>query len=196
MAHQEIQRGRLARSVRSEQHKSLSTGKLRWQQGAFITGFSLVEKELGRIVKVDFKTLSFISLVGVLVILLFHYRGWKEIFVIIIPLLAAALSFLAVVRILDLSINLFNLVVIPLIFGIGVDDHVYILHRYLEGKTKGEIGKAVFRSGRAVVLTSLTTMVGFGALMAARFDGLVFLGMTAVICIGLDMVFALIVEAR
>jgi predicted RND superfamily exporter protein len=174
-------------------YNRLSTAEGWRQQGAVITGFFLVEKEFGRIVKRDFETLSVISLIGVLAILLFHYRGWREIFVILIPLLGAALSFLAVIQILDLSINLFNLVVIPLIFGIGVDDHVYILHRFLEGKTRGEIGRAVFRSGRAVVLTSLTTMVGFGALMASRFDGLVFLGMTALIGIGLDMVFALVV---
>jgi predicted RND superfamily exporter protein len=36
-------------------------------------------------------------------------------------------------------------------------------------------------------------MVGFGALMASRFDGLVFFGITALIGIGLDMVYALMV---
>lgn len=163
------------------------------QEREIITGFPLVEKEFGRIVKKDFVRLSIISLIGVVLILLFHYRGWKELFVILIPLFGAALSFLALIHLLDISINLFNLIVIPLIFGIGVDDHVYILNRYLEGEGKDKVGKAVFRSGRAVVLTSLTTMVGFGALVASRFDGLVFFGITALIGIGLDMVYALIV---
>jgi predicted RND superfamily exporter protein len=176
-----------------EAYHRLSSGVGPWRQGVLITGFPLVENAFGRIVKQDFGTLSFISILGILLILLLSFRGWRETLVILIPLFGAAIFFLALMTILDISINLFNLIVIPLIFGVGVDDHVHIIHRYLENRGRNGIGKAVIRSGRAVVLTSLTTMVGFGALMASRFDGLVLLGSTTLIGIVLAMLFALVV---
>lgn len=52
--------------------------------------------------------------------------------------------------------------VLPLLIGIGTDDAMHILHRYRhEG---GRIEPTLRYSGKAVLLTSITTMLGFGSL--------------------------------
>ena len=52
--------------------------------------------------------------------------------------------------------------VLPLIIGIGTDDAMHILHRY---RHEGERIEPTLRySGKAVLLTSITTMLGFGSL--------------------------------
>lgn len=52
--------------------------------------------------------------------------------------------------------------VLPLLIGIGTDDAMHILHRYKH--EKGNIEKTLRYSGKAVLLTTLTTMIGFGSL--------------------------------
>lgn len=52
--------------------------------------------------------------------------------------------------------------VLPLLIGIGTDDAMHIMHRYRH--EKGDIVKTLRYSGKAVLLTTLTTMIGFGSL--------------------------------
>ena len=74
-----------------------------------------------------------------------------------------------------LLLDFVNLMGIPMIVGIGIDDGVHILHRYkYEGFDKTPL---VLRStGKAIMLTSLTTMAGFGTLMFGGFPGYQSLG--------------------
>ena len=71
--------------------------------------------------------------------------------------------------------TLVNLMGIPMIVGIGIDDGVHLLHRYrVEGLTKTPI--VLKSTGKAIMLTSITTMVGFGSLMLAKYRGFGSLG--------------------
>ena len=69
-----------------------------------------------------------------------------------------------------------NLVILPLILGIGVVNGIHITHRYREeeDKTKVVLGKS---TGRAVLLSSLTTIIGFGSMMVADHYGVFSLGL-------------------
>ncbi len=52
--------------------------------------------------------------------------------------------------------------VFPLLIGIGTDDAMHILHRY--NHEGGDIVPAIRYSGKAVLLTTVTTMLAFGSL--------------------------------
>jgi len=82
-----------------------------------------------------------------------------------------------------LQITLLNIMAIPMIIGIGIDYGVHIVHRYqIEGNSSH---KKVFAStGRAVFLTSITTMVGFGSLWFATYRGLGSMGIALFIGVG------------
>jgi predicted RND superfamily exporter protein len=69
---------------------------------------------------------------------------------------------------------------IPLIVGIGIDDGVHIYHRIHKER---HIPTALSHCGKAVILTSLTTEIGFGSLMMSIHPGLFSLGLTT--CIGI-----------
>ena len=76
-----------------------------------------------------------------------------------------------------------NIMGLPLILGIGIDDGVHIIHRYrIEGP--GKIRTVFTSTGRAVFLTSLTTMLAFGSLKFATYRGLGSLGMALFIGVG------------
>ena len=62
-------------------------------------------------------------------------------------------------------------IVFPLLIGIGTDFAMHILHRYdHEG---GDIASTLRFSGKAVLLSSVTTMLGFGSLMLVGEVGMI-----------------------
>lgn len=74
--------------------------------------------------------------------------------------------------------------VVPLLLGVGIDDALHLLHRYEEERCKGHTGPkamgiALRRTGRALLLTTLTTTAGFAALLLAPSPPLRAFGMLA-----------------
>jgi predicted RND superfamily exporter protein len=72
---------------------------------------------------------------------------------------------------------------LPLIIGIGIDDSVHIIHRYkIEGP--GKIPTILRFTGRAILLTSLTTMIGFGSWGLASHRGIASMGQVLFLGVG------------
>jgi predicted RND superfamily exporter protein len=74
---------------------------------------------------------------------------------------------------MGIPLNAANMIVLPLIFGIGIDDGVHLIHDYLHHRGRYRLDNSTFV---AVLLTSVTTMVGFGSLILAQHQGLRSLG--------------------
>jgi hydrophobe/amphiphile efflux-3 (HAE3) family protein len=73
---------------------------------------------------------------------------------------------------LGVPVNFLMAAVFPLLMGIGDDYAIHLLHRYEEERCKRQtgpqaIGVALRRTGHAIVLTTITTAVGFTALFFA-----------------------------
>jgi len=75
-----------------------------------------------------------------------------------------------------------NLIVVPIVLGIGVDDGVYVVAAAHE---RGGWGAALRHCGRALVVTSATTIAGFGFLAPSRFPALAGLGRLAAVGLSL-----------
>ncbi|HOX30938.1 MAG TPA: MMPL family transporter [Spirochaetales bacterium] len=70
--------------------------------------------------------------------------------------------------------NIVNVLVLPLIIGIGIDYGIHLVHASRDGSPPG---RAMAKIGRAVLLSSVTTMFGFGSLgLVGRFRGVASLG--------------------
>jgi len=83
--------------------------------------------------------------------------------------------------------------VLPLVLGIGVDDGIHIVHDYRRQVAAGS--KEYSPSGETltgVILTSLTSIVGFGSLMIAGHQGLVSVGLVMAIGVASCLLVALI----
>jgi len=83
----------------------------------------------------------------------------------------------------EVSFNLANLVILPLIIGIGVVNGVHIVHRYRE-ETDKSVNILSRSTGQGVILSSLTTMIGFGSLMVADHQGINSLGLVLSLGVG------------
>jgi len=147
------------------------------------TGMPPVFKRLMDIFAEDGKKATKLALIVIFFILLLDFRNVRKAALAIVPLFFGALWMLGVMELSGLQITMVNIMAVPLIIGIGIDDGVHIIHRYqIEGRGEHQI---VFAStGRAVLLTSLTTMLGFGSLTFATYRGLGSMGSALFIGVG------------
>jgi len=72
-----------------------------------------------------------------------------------------------------IPLNPANIMTLPLVIGIGVTNGIHILNRFAEEKTAGILAKS---TGKAVFVSGLTAIAGFGSLMVAKHQGIRSLG--------------------
>lgn len=121
---------------------------------------------------------TLISFFLVLLLILINFRNRWVASTVMATLLVGVLWLLGCMGILDVRLNFLNFVALPITFGIGVDYAVNILQRYRQDG-RGSIGKVIANTGGAVVLCSLTTIIGYSVLLMSRSRALVSFGLVA-----------------
>src|SRR5207247_3827190 len=66
-----------------------------------------------------------------------------------------------------------NIMTLPLVVGIGVTNGIHILNRFAEEHHPSILAKS---TGKAVLVSGLTTIAGFGSLIVAKHQGIQSLG--------------------
>ena len=147
------------------------------------TGIPVVYRRLIDLFSEDGKFATGLSLIVIFLIILLDFRKPRKALLAIVPLVVGSLWMLGIMEISGLYLTMLNAMAVPMIIGIGVDDGIHIIHRYqLEGRKEHY---TVFSStGRAILLTSLTTMLGFGSLTFATYRGLGSMGIALFIGVG------------
>lgn len=145
------------------------------------TGLPPIFVELMDIIVADGKKSTWIALLVIFLILLLDFRRIKYALYGMVPLVFGILWMVGIMSIFNLQLNMVNIMAIPLIIGIGIDDGVHILHRY---KIEKNIHTVYRSTGKAVLLSSLTTMLGFGSLWFATYRGLGSMGIALFIGVG------------
>ena len=145
------------------------------------TGLPPIFVELMDIMSKDGKKATYLAIIAVFLVLLLDFRSLKYALVGMVPLIFGAIWMTGLMEISGLKFTMMNILAVPLIIGIGIDDGVHILHRWKIEKNLD----IVYRStGKAILLTSLTTMLGFGSLWFATYRGLGSMGIALFIGVG------------
>jgi hopanoid biosynthesis associated RND transporter like protein HpnN len=114
---------------------------------------------------------------GVLCMLLFLYLLWRNLWDTLLaffPLaLAAAITCMLMV-ITGTSFNFANVIVLPMLIGMGVDNGVHLVHRHRTEPQEREV--LATSTARAVFFAALTTMLSFGSLAFAPHRGMAAIG--------------------
>ncbi|HAY45184.1 MAG TPA: hypothetical protein DCY55_02750 [Gammaproteobacteria bacterium] len=121
-------------------------------------------------------------LVSLFIMLLLVYRRPSKAALALSPIIVGMIVMFGLMGFWEIKLNIFNMVVLPTVLGIGIDNAIHIYHRYDEEGRNG-ILKAIRTTGMAAVLSTMTTMFGFAGMLSAGNNGLVSLGLVA--CIGL-----------
>ncbi len=131
-------------------------------------------------------------LVTVVVTLLIALRSVSQTVVVLIPVAVGFLWMLGVMAASGIKLNVFNMVVLPTVLGIGLDNGIHIYQRYREEGSR-QLTLTLRTTGAAAFLTTLTTMLGFAGTLTASNLGLQSLGLVACIGLGACMVSSLTV---
>ena len=121
--------------------------------------------------------LTVLAIVAVLIVVL---RRWDDILLTLTPLLLATVWTLAAAVLLGLSFNLANVIVLPLLFGLGVASSIHLVSRRRQHRgariTEGS-------TPRAVLFSALTTVASFGSLAVSPHRGMSSMGVLLTIAI-------------
>ncbi|NLF06740.1 MAG: MMPL family transporter [Pirellulaceae bacterium] len=139
-----------------------------------VTGNPLQVYEASRQMKMSFERAAAYALLFIVPLIFFDFRRLDHTLLSMLPMATGMLMTVGVMGLLDIPLNQANLIFLPLVLGIGIDDAIHLVNDFRrQGRRYQKADNAVIV---AVVVNTLTTMVGFGALMIANHRGLQSLG--------------------
>lgn len=140
-----------------------------------ITGPAVQIYESARLIKASYQLAGVLALLAVLLITVLDFGRLDDAILSLMPAgIGFALTF-GVMWLVGQRINAANIIVLPLMFGIGVDTGVHILHRFRQYPQARPLGLS-HSTGKAVTVTCLAAAIGFGALMISSHRGMAGLG--------------------
>ncbi len=146
------------------------------------TGSAVSLLEWGRAVVRSFREALSYAIIAIALLLWLLWRRVGDMTLVLAPLLLAALLTVATAGILDIPFNFGNVVVLPLLLGIGVDSGIHLVHRHRVALESGEPTRPPERelletsTPQAVFFSAITTMASFGSLAFSDHLGLASLG--------------------
>jgi predicted RND superfamily exporter protein len=148
------------------------------QPGAALAGVNVISAELRRIVWDDAIRALILGLVLVFLLMWADLGGVRGALLALLPLMLGLVWMLGAMALLGFPFNFFNIFVLTMVVGIGVDYGVHLLHRWREtGGDREQVGE----TAKAIAVAALTTVVGFGSLVLSHFPGLRSVGAAAIL---------------
>ena len=153
------------------------------------TGYAITYVYFGVIMKEGLKDSAFWAAAVVLLLLFVDLRSPRDVLLASIPLVMGGVWMVGLMNVLGIEYTYSNTLSIPLIMGIGIDSGIHVLHRF---KECGDVGRSVLTTGKAILVSSLTTICAFGSLVMVNNSGVQTLGITLILGVGACLVTALI----
>lgn len=132
--------------------------------------------------------LAAVGLIGVFLLLFFHYRSARDAFLVLLPALLAATTTLSLLALFSVSVTLLHLLALLLVLSIGVDYGVFLSASWADGEARAA---SLF----SILIASLSTQLAFGLLAFSTFPALRPLGVTTGIGVLLSALLAPAVSA-
>ena len=138
-----------------------------------ITGTPVQLLEYTTLLKDSYITAAWYSLIAIAIMVFFHFRSLTAAILALIPVGIGLLWLTGLMGWLGVPFNPANIMTLPLVIGIGVTNGIHILNRYAEEGTPGILARS---TGKAVLVSGLTAIAGFGSLILAKHRGIHSLG--------------------
>ena len=151
-----------------------------------LTGTIMIRKELLDLLVEDGKKVVAIAYILIIVALILTLGSLRE---GILPLISVTLAIVwtaGTMSLLGIPVSIMAIGIAPMLLGLGIDYSIHVVHRIKE-----EFDKGLQMVSRAIVATSLTTILGFSSLLFASMPGLRDFGALGVIGIFYSMVSAI-----
>lgn len=157
-----------------------------WQrtnQEAFVTDMRKVDPdatgtpvqfyEYETLMRDSYLQAAWYSLIAIAIMVFVHFRSPVAMILSLLPVGIGTLWLAGLMGWFDIPFNLANIMTLPLVIGIGVTNGVQILNRFAEERTPNILARS---TGKAVLVSGLTAIAGFGSLILAKHRGIHSLG--------------------
>ncbi|MDA1091342.1 MAG: MMPL family transporter [Proteobacteria bacterium] len=158
---------------------------------ANVTGSSVVILEAGNTVVGAFWQAGALSIVLIVLMLIIVLNRLSDAILVFMPLALAALLTVAASVVFNLPFNFANVIVLPLLFGLGVAGSIHLVAR--ERQEHGVSRVLQTSTPRAVLFSALTTIGSFGSIALSSHPGTSSMGILLTIAIALSLGCTLVV---
>jgi predicted RND superfamily exporter protein len=138
-----------------------------------VTGTPVQLYEFEELLKNSYIQAAWYSLAAIVLLVWFHFRGFGSVILSLLPVGIGTLWLAGLMGWLGIPFNVANIMTLPLVVGIGVTNGVQILNRFAEERTPGILARS---TGKAVLVSGLTAIAGFGSMTIAKDRGIHSLG--------------------
>lgn len=145
------------------------------------TGAPVMVTFAGDAVVSSFIEASVIAAILVLLLLTAVLRRWQDVLTTAAPVALAALLTFGLMPLLGLQLNFANVIVLPLLFGLGVASAIHVVIRWRA--VGGAEAMMLSSTPRAVMFSTLTTLASFGGLALSPHLGMASMGILLTIAI-------------
>ncbi|MDR3210297.1 MAG: MMPL family transporter [Planctomycetota bacterium] len=148
-----------------------------------MVGIPILSHELAGIVKQDFRQLSImVFVICSLILMVFFHHNPLRLLWSLIPVIFGVVYLIGFMNLAGISFNFVNILVVPVIIGLGVDNGIHLTERFFESGRNTRI--IVLDTGRALVVTTLTSIAGFGSLAISGYEGVASIGRLSIFGLG------------
>ena len=153
-----------------------------------VTGTPVQLFEYTKLLRDGYVTAAWYSLGAIIIMVLIHFRKPSCVVLALIPVGLGGLWMLGIMGLVGIPFNPANIMTLPLIVGVGVTNGIHILNRFAEEQHPSILARS---TGKAVLVSGLTAMAGFGSLILAKHQGIKSLGWMMSVGIATCMVIGL-----
>jgi multidrug efflux pump subunit AcrB len=154
------------------------------------TGTPVLNYYATELLRVSYLWAAVWAFVAIVVLILLHFQSFKYLLLTLTPLTLAVLWRTGAMVWLGIEFNPANIVTLPLIIGIDVAFGVYIIDRYRED---GRLSIFAGSTGKAIIMSSLTSLFGFSSLLISQFKGMYDIGQLMSLGIAIGLVCAIFI---
>ena len=140
-----------------------------------VSGISVNLYDFSRATVSSFQYALTAGIVLISLMLFALWRSLRDVALVLAPLLLGGVVTVATMAVLGLRFNFANVIVLPLLLGIGVDSGIHLVHR-AKMRLSSEDLLLGTTTARAVFYSALTTVVSFGTLAFSSHRGVASLG--------------------
>jgi hypothetical protein len=138
-----------------------------------LTGMPVQLYEYTELLKESYIQAAEYSLAAIVVLILFHFRNLSSVVLSLAPVAIGSVWLGGMMGCFHVALNPANIMILPLVIGIGVTNGIHILNRYAEEQHPSILARS---TGKAVFVSGLTAIAGFGSLILAKDRGIHSLG--------------------
>ena len=145
-----------------------------------ITGLAAMQRAIQLKTMDSIKIVFPVAIILISIVIFFFNRNIKGIIIVFLPLAFSLVLTFGVFGLVQPELTLLSIAIVALLIGLGVDYSIHYLNRFAEEKTVedkiGRVEKTLRLTGKAVFLSTVTTVIGFGSLMLSSMPPIVSFG--------------------